>query len=268
MAQAALQARAAAAATVNESIRALRRYHTGVNPSSRLLQTKLDKLMADKEQLVASHYVYGEKSNKALDSDEMLDWITPILDSVLDLSDEVFLTIDGLEATVVTLREQVEQQAATTAKQNEALIAEKQYKANEKSLRERVTSMMLIVDDEEKSTDDDANTLRSYLHQIDEHMSEQVKSWNLFKSLATTPEETDAVFAEEETLRKFVSDSCLLASTRISKIQPESVATLNESTASTAGSSVRNDSSIKSEKIKNPTFNGDIRSFARFKKDF
>ena len=179
MAQAALQARAAAAATVNESIRALRRYHTGVNPSSRLLQTKLDKLIADKEQLVASHYVYGEKSNKPLDSEEMLDWITPILDSVLDLSDEVFLTIDGLEATVVTLREKVEQQAAaTTAKQNEASIAEKQYKANEKSLRERVTSMMLIVDDEEKSTNDDENTLRSYLHQIDEHMSEQVKSWN------------------------------------------------------------------------------------------
>ena len=98
MAQSASQAQAAAAATVNESIRVLQRYHEGVNPSTRLLQSKLDKLIADKELLVAKHYVYGEKSNKPLDSDEMLNWITPFLDRVLNLSDAVFLQIDSLEA--------------------------------------------------------------------------------------------------------------------------------------------------------------------------
>ena len=268
--QAASQARAAAAATVNESIRVLERYHQGVNPSTRLLQSKLDQLIADKERLVAKHYVYGEKSNKKLDSDEMLQWITPYLDRVLDLSDAVFLQIDNLEANAASERERVEQQAITTARASEVLIAELQYKANENSLRERIVSMMVIADDQEKSTVDDANILRSYLHQIDDSMSEQVKSWNLFKSLGPPPEKVTAVFNEEQILRKYVADSCLKASTRISKIQPESTPSLNESTASAADSSMRNHNtnSIKSEKIKNPTFSGDLRSFARFKKDF
>ena len=47
MAQAASQSRAAAAATVKESIRVLERYIQRDNLSQRLLQTKLDKLTAD-----------------------------------------------------------------------------------------------------------------------------------------------------------------------------------------------------------------------------
>ena len=63
MAQAASQSRAAAAATVKESIRVLERYIQRDNLSQRLLQTKLDKLTADRDELVAKHYVYGDKSN-------------------------------------------------------------------------------------------------------------------------------------------------------------------------------------------------------------
>ena len=73
MAQAASQGRAAAAATVNESIRVLTKYEAEANPSARLLQSKLDKLIADKEELVAKHYLYGDKSNQAFDSIDMLN---------------------------------------------------------------------------------------------------------------------------------------------------------------------------------------------------
>ena len=90
MAQAASQSRAAAAATVEESIRVLERYIQRDNLSQRLLQTKLDKLTADRDELVAKHYVYGDKSNLSYESDEMLQWITPILDSVIDIYDEAY----------------------------------------------------------------------------------------------------------------------------------------------------------------------------------
>ena len=96
MAQAASQSRAAAAATVKESIHVLERYIQRDNLSQRLLQTKLDKLTADRDDLVAKHYVYGDKSNLSYESDEMLQWITPILDSAIDIYDEAFLKLETL----------------------------------------------------------------------------------------------------------------------------------------------------------------------------
>ena len=274
MAQAASQSRAAAAATVKESIRVLERYIQRDNLSQRLLQTKLDKLTADRDELVAKHYVYGDKSNLSYESDEMLQWITPILDSVIDIYDEAFLKLETLEEDVVLQRETQEQQALTEAKANEIAIAEMQYKTTENALRERIDCMMEIVSDASRDSDDDANLIRMYLRQIEGFMSEQIKSWNAYKSLSPSADKLAAVFAEEEELKKFVSDNCLLATARVNKIQPESVVSLKELSVSNADSSSEikekftSTSAIKSEKIKNPTFNGDIRSFARFKADF
>ena len=250
----------------------LQKYLQGDNPSARLLQSKLDKLMVDKEELVAKHYLYGDKSNQAFDSEEMLNWITPILDSVDDVSDEVFLKIETLESAVALQRETQEQQAVVQAKANEMTVAELQYQTNEKALRERVDSMMEIVNDDSKSTDEDANLLRTYLRQVEDSMSDQIKSWNTYKSLSPSAVNLRTVFTLEEELKKHVSESCLLATARVNKIQPESVVALTESAASITGSgSVINEnikSALKSEKIKNPTFNGAIRSLARFKSDF
>ena len=256
MAQAALQARAAAAATVKESTRALERYRQGANPSSRLLQSKLDKLIADKDELVAKHYVYGDKSNKPYDSDEMEQWITPILDSVLDLTDAVFIKIDELQSAVVQQEVTREENALQTAKTNEMNIAEQQCKSNKRTVQERIVSMMEVVSDDSRETVNDANLIRTYLRQIEDAMSELIKSWNAYKSLSLTSEKLDAVFIEEEALRKHVSDSCLKATAQIIKIQPESVVSLTESTASSTGpGSVINEnvvSAVKSEKIKKP----------------
>ena len=272
MAQAASQSRAAAAATVKESIRVLERYIQRDNLSQRLLQTKLDKLTADRDELVAKHYVYGDKSNLSYESDEMLQWITPILDSVIDIYDEAFLKLETLEEDVVLQRETQEQQALTEAKANEIAIAEMQYKTTENALRERIDCMIEIVIDASRDSDDDANLIRMYLRQIEGFMSEQIKSWNAYKSLSPSADKLAAVFAEEQELKKYVSDNCLLATARVNKIQPESVVSLKELSVSNADSSSeikeKFTSAIKSEKIKNPTFNGDIRSFARFKSDF
>ena len=111
-----------------------------------------------------------------------------------------------------------------------------------------------------------------YLRQIERFINEQIKSWNAYKSLSPSADKLAAVFAEEQELKKYVSDNCLLATARVNKIQPESVVSLKELSVSNADSSSeikeKFTSAIKSEKIKNPTFNGDIRSFARFKSDF
>ena len=72
----------------------------------------------------------------------MLQWITPILDSVIDIYKDAFLKLETPEKNVVLQRETQEQQALTEAKINEIAIAEMQYKTTENALRERIDSMI------------------------------------------------------------------------------------------------------------------------------
>ena len=65
MAAQALNVRVAVAATLAETIRDIKRYKEKPNPSKRLLQVKLDKLIADKDDLFAKHCLYAELSKKS-----------------------------------------------------------------------------------------------------------------------------------------------------------------------------------------------------------
>ena len=73
MAAQALNVRVAVAATLAETIRDIKRYKEKPNPSKRLLQVKLDKLIADKDDLFAKHCLYAELSKKSLEAEE--EWV-------------------------------------------------------------------------------------------------------------------------------------------------------------------------------------------------
>ena len=94
MAAQALNARAATATTLKDTIRDITRYKQKPNPSKRLLQVKLEKLLSDKDELFSKHCIYAELSKKDPDSAEMLDWINPHMDSASDLADDLYLLID------------------------------------------------------------------------------------------------------------------------------------------------------------------------------
>ena len=94
MAAQALNARVAAAAALKDTIRDVNRYIQKENPSQRLLQNKHDKLLEDKNDLFTKHCTYSELSKKSLDSEELLDWITPQMDAASDVLDEIILLID------------------------------------------------------------------------------------------------------------------------------------------------------------------------------
>ena len=129
MAENALKQRTTADNVLKEAIRDLTRYKGGATPSIRLLKNKLKKLNEAKDDLLAIHYVYADKSGKALDSEEMSDWITPKLDEAIDLADEVFITIDEHDENELKAQETVETgrvEAASEARaKNELLITEK-----------------------------------------------------------------------------------------------------------------------------------------------
>ena len=183
MAQSALHARAAAAASLKDSIRVLTKYKDTQNPSKRLLQNKLDQVLADKQALVAKHYVYGEKASKDLEDREMLEWITPKLDSADELTDEVILKLDTLDNNEDLRLKNLEKESSVQREKNEIRISELQCTSDERSLRERVGLVIKHIEDINHTAKADADVARSYLTQVEESLGELTKSWNILKKL-------------------------------------------------------------------------------------
>ena len=92
--QATLQGRNAAAAALTETMRELTRFKEKQNISTRLLRQKYEKVIAAKDTLINKHFLYAEKSRKDLNSEELLEWLTPKLDEANDLVDEVFVILE------------------------------------------------------------------------------------------------------------------------------------------------------------------------------
>ena len=95
--QAALHGRNASATVLAESISELKRYRAKGVFTQRILQMKLNKAYTAKDDLMAKHCYYGEKSNKSLDSEEMVNWLTEKMDQASDEIDEAELILDNME---------------------------------------------------------------------------------------------------------------------------------------------------------------------------
>ena len=100
--QAALHARKVAAATLNDQVLELTRYKDKPNLNQRLLQSKLEKIYTYKDNLVDKHYFHGDKASLDLEFEEMLNFLTPVLDAANDIADEVEIMIEDLETNVDT----------------------------------------------------------------------------------------------------------------------------------------------------------------------
>ena len=130
-----------------------------------------------------------------------------------------------------------------------------------------IDAMMVVVSDEEKNSKDDVALVLSYLPQIEESLQNQIKSWNMLKSLELTKEKVTSLFAKEGEVRRHVNDCTVLANAFIKKYDPQVVITKSHSsTSSIAETSEISDSTVlKMEKAKYPTFSGDIRCYARLR---
>ena len=168
MAAAALTARTTAAASLQRTIKEVERYRSSTNPSKRLLQSKREKLLSQKDELFSKHCIYAEKSNKDLGSEEMNELIDPLLDSTDDLADTVYLMIEDFDVQAADEQRNRDDTSHEQTKQNEIHVAELQYEADERTLRDRVTVMMVTVNDETKTSKEAATLVQTYMNQIDE----------------------------------------------------------------------------------------------------
>ena len=135
MAENATKQRAQSNAEMQECIREINRYRVTPNPSMRLLKQKLDKLNNAKGYLLKRHYAYAEKHGIEIDSEELLNWITPKLDEANDLADFLFVTIDDHERTEEIAKSTTENNVKKTALIEEKRTNHKFLQFNVKGLK-------------------------------------------------------------------------------------------------------------------------------------
>ena len=248
----ALSVRNTAAGTLSATVRSVKRYKDIDNPSMRLLKNKLEKLVEDREDLMYKHCLYAEKANKD-QSEELQEFINIRMDEANDLADEIYLLLDS---------------DVNNAKHIEMKVAERQCQSDEATLRERIQAMNVIVEDATKTTKEDGMLVRTHLKQVDESLGDLIKSWNVIKFLPITADKLESVFASEEAAKKYVSENRLLASAFIENTDPDSIIKSSDTSVFSDNDTSYDSRHLKLEKMKNPTFDGDIRSYARFKSDF
>ena len=267
MAQAATTARTVAAASLKESIRVLTKYKEIANPNKRLLQGKLDKALADKQELVQRHYMHAEKNNIDLDDENEINWLATRVDAADLICDEVIIMIEDMEEVAEELQRNTERAQSETKEKADIQLANLQCASEEKSIKERVQVMTDFVRDDSHESKEDAVNARTYLTQVEESLEKLIKSWNVWKRLPLTEEERKEIFTREEEVKKIVMDGRILAISFINRVDPES--NIESRSLSGSGSTIPSDSShVKREKMQNPKFAGDIRLFARFKANF
>ena len=222
MAAQALNVRVAVAATLAETIRDIKRYKEKPNPSKRLLQVKLDKLIADKDDLFAKHCLYVELSKKSLEAEELVSWITPHMDLASDLIDALYLDIESKETEAAAQQKTTDDAAIQTAKTREIQVVKLQCETEEMSLNDRIDTMMLIVDDEERTEKDDAVEVQTLLNQVHENHQDLIKSLSHLNSLTSDDNKLKEQFAKQEEVKKHVATNAAKALLFIKKHTPSS----------------------------------------------
>ena len=275
--QAAFNSRDTAAAVLKEEVRQLRKYLGQMTlnqvPNLRLLGQKQKKVEDAKNDLMMKHYYYGQKANKALDSDELTQWINDKLDEATDIIDEVTIKIEDaekLERDVVQEKERADAATALAEKTvNDLKIAKLQYKNDEAIVKTMMTQIEEVVTDEERNSEGDAEIVESMRSELEFAMDEQFKSWNCAKSLAENDQELKIIFEAETELKKLVAGCRSKAQSFIAKLKPADTQVVTASD-STSRSEERRDggSLMKLERTRLPKFGGSSRAYARFKKDF
>ena len=268
MADNATKQRAASSVVLAECIRSINRFlQANENPGVRLLKQKMSSLIDAKEDLLDKHVVYTDKTNQDPSDETVQAWINPKLDEANDLTDKLFDMIDTREQTEADTNARREATAKQTAlneqKADEVDILTIQCDRTVKIIEEKTVEMNAIVNDATRTSSEDKDLVRSYLKEIESFLEESSKSWNELKRLHVKDEDQlKVVFDQEIKTKSDFSKHRLLASKFIGIVDPPIPVKDDNPSTNT------NTKLLDMQKVKPPSFNGDIRSFAKFKADF
>ena len=141
MAQAAATARQVAAAALKDSIRVLSKYKDTPNPNRRLLQNKLDKALADRQELIQRHYIHAEKAGLDLDDENEINWLATRIDAADIVCDDVTIIIKVIEEAAEELQRNTEKAHFESKEKADIQLSNLQCAIEEKSIKDCVRLM-------------------------------------------------------------------------------------------------------------------------------
>ena len=260
--------RAAALFNLEEAMRQAERYLKSESPKPRLIRQKANKIMELENELRKAHFLHCEKSNIDIASDDATSFIQPKCDAAIDCVDECMLLIDEKEFNQTVNDEKKEksaQESEETKRLKSQIIGDERYS---KDIAKKIKELAA----KKEFTADNCVVMRLYSERIQDIFDSLNQAWN---TLIPLNDENENVINSQE-----VSDARLEIQGSISEaiVFTEKCAKLEEEKhttstpvvgTATSGTLRTHDSgSTKCEKIKNPTFSGDIRAFMNFQKDF
>ena len=142
MTAAALVKRDQAAAKLSASIRQLTSYiNENPAPSERIILQKSEKVDVDREELIAKHHQYAEKSGTGLEEAEMKEFIEDKTDKAVDAVDTATAMIEKLEDAKKTAAEEVKKLTEEKKEKYEITCAKMKAESLEKLMLESLVEI-------------------------------------------------------------------------------------------------------------------------------
>ena len=278
MAQAALRNRDSVLVDLHEAIRQAERYTNAANQSVRIINKKILKVEEVCESYKAAQYAYCQAANIDLNAEENAEEKASFhaeIDQATDCCDNGLLLVDQLEQADATAAQTNLSAAQATQQQTEKATKSAQLKAILKSDVEFVEDIIQKVEtviDGDTPSESNAALLNSYNETL-QHVNETVTTtWkDLIATVPTAELDGLAVDLKITEMKVSIQSAISTGLSFIERCKPKvpppqtQTTTTTTTTPSTISHSLN---TLRTQKASFPTFGGDVRSFARFQKDF
>ena len=224
------------------------------------------------DELTKCHFVLCEKSDVAFESKEATDYLQAKLDDAADTVDACEMFVEDVEARRIEDERRNEESTKEVTKKKENDDYFKRLKV-EKSIDERLakdlcTKINQLVAKKELSAEDFL-ILKVYIEKL-QGMSSMLENYWTEVLTSSTIDQLEAMSTEIYTKKTEIHESLSKGVSLWGKREEETRSNYRGGFASSSsiGEASETRAMIKPEKMKLPTFSGNIRCFARFKKDF
>ena len=260
--------RVAAAASLEEAMRQARRYLKNEKPNVRIVQQKADKVSALEIELREAHFAYCEKANIDIKDEDQKKYIEGMSDLAIDCVDECLVFVDENEykqSKGDKAKEKTDKEAEEIKRCRAQVAGDETYI---KDISKKITDLVA----KKSYTHDNMVLMNTYSERIQEMYESLNRAWNDLIAYNDVNEKVISTL-EVSQARSVVQDVMSSAVVFIGKcakveedekVEPASPLAI----ATTTGVRTSGSGSTKCEKIKNPTFSGDIRTYTKFQKDF
>ena len=252
---------------LEESMRQAKRYLQSKTANPRLVRQKANKIELLENDLRKIHLAYCEKANIDIHSEEAMKYIQEKSDAAVDIIDECLLFIEETEErnsrgdTAKVKIEKVEEEIQRCKSQ---IAGDERY----------AIDVSRKIDDLRKTesfTTENMVTMKTYCERYQDIYDSLNVAWN---TLITFNDQTENVIKIKEVSESRIQMQDIIAAARVfietcNKFEEDKKVVL-PATMTTLGTAASSSSKVntKTERIKNPTFSGDIRTFMKFRKDF